>query len=419
MKIGVIADDFTGATDAASFIVKHGLTTIQLAGVSNTTAPLDADAFVISLKTRSCPVDEAVQQSLEACQWLLNQGCTLIYFKYCSTFDSTEQGNIGPVTEALMAHLQTEQTLICPALPINGRTLYQGNLFVFDQLLSESGMRHHPITPMRDANILRVMESQSQGKAGLLDWQTIQQGVDACHLRIQNLAKQQAHFVVCDTLSDTDLLTIARSTLDFPLLTGGSGLVGALAAVAVESGQVTATFTTSTTTNKPNTKGIVISGSCSQMTNKQVANYQSHAPSLKVDIEQCLNNKAYIDELENWCLEQPNTPYFPMVYATVPPEELQDIQAKFGPTVAEKVEHLFHELVHRLAHQQFSTFISAGGETSGTVTQALGIEQFRIGAEIAPGVPWVSSLDNTTKLALKSGNFGDEDFFQKAQDMTS
>ncbi|MBY5944673.1 3-oxo-tetronate kinase [Photobacterium rosenbergii] len=416
MKIGVIADDFTGATDAAGFIVKSGLRVIQLSGAGQNSNTIDADALVVSLKTRSCPPQEAIEQSLAACDWLLEQGCTLIYFKYCSTFDSTAEGNIGPVTEALMKRLEVSSTLVCPALPVNGRTVYQGNLFVFHQPLSESGMKHHPITPMTDSNLLRLIEAQTHGKAGLLNWQTINKGVDSTHVVLHQLVTNGTQFVVCDTLCDENLEVLGEIAQHHRLVTGGSGLVGAIAKAITHTKRLTTDRQQETLAPTKVVNGVVISGSCSEMTNRQVAAYKAKAPSYKIAIDRCLNEPDYIDEVVKWVIINVNTEHLPMVYATAPADELHQIQQQYGQAASIKIEALFHQLVQQLYTLGFNTFISAGGETSGTITQALSVDCFKVGPEIVPGVPWVFSLDGEIQLALKSGNFGNEDFFLRAQE---
>ncbi|EHI5143399.1 four-carbon acid sugar kinase family protein [Vibrio alginolyticus] len=415
MKIGVIADDFTGATDAASFMVKSGLSVIQVSGVEAINQPLPkTEAIVVSLKTRSCDKTLAISQSLQACDWLLNQGCKQIYFKYCSTFDSTAEGNIGPVTQALMARLDVKSTILCPALPVNGRTVYQGNLFVYQELLNESGMKNHPITPMTDSNLMRLMTLQTGQKTGLLSWQSIQEGEKHASSVLESLSTQGVAFIVCDALNDNELDVIAQLCKDHRLVTGGSGLAGALAGL-----QGRDLLEKDTGWRVPNSKntGVVLSGSCSVMTNQQVATYQKLAASYKVDVDRCVQDEDYADVIEEWVINQTKQRYYPMIYATVGSEELREIQCRHGAGVSDKVEALFHQLVVRLHKQGYQNFISAGGETSGTVTQALEINQFKVGVEIAPGVPWVSSLDGNINLALKSGNFGNENFFREAQDI--
>lgn len=359
IKIGVIADDFTGATDIASFLVENGLPTVQINGVPTGKMPEAIDALVISLKTRSCPVVEATQQSLAALSWLQQQGCKQIYFKYCSTFDSTAKGNIGPVTDALMDALDTPFTVFSPALPVNGRTVYQGYLFVMNQLLAESGMRHHPVNPMTDSYLPRLVEAQSTGRCGVVSAHVFEQGVDAVR---QELARK-----------------------------AGRPLAG---------------------------RGVVLSGSCSQMTNRQVAHYRQIAPAREVDVARCLSIEtlaAYAHELAEWVLGQESV-LAPLVFATASTDALAAIQQQYGAQKASQaVETLFSQLAARLAAEGVTRFIVAGGETSGVVTQSLGIKGFHIGPTISPGVPWVNALDKPVSLALKSGNFGDDAFFSRAQ----
>lgn len=416
MRIGVIADDFTGATDAASFIVKNGLSAVQFSGIPSQDISFSDGALIVSLKSRSSDPKDAVTDSLQACRWLRKQGCSLIYFKYCSTFDSTEQGNIGPVTEALMAELKVQSCVLCPSLPVNGRTVYQGNLFVFDTLLSESGMKDHPITPMTDSNVLRLIENQSSEKAGLVDWVTVSKGVSKVKSRVEELTEQGMRFIVCDAISESDLLTIGAEAQHHKLVTGGSGLVGAIANHLSQKASTQESNRSLSTSISASENGIVLSGSCSLMTNQQVANYQTMAPSFKLDVEQCINNEAYGNEVLTWVLRHRENRYFPLVYATVEAKELQTIQAQYGSQASVAVERVFHGLVKQLYSCGFNTFVSAGGETSGTVTQALDVTGFRVGKEIAPGVPWVNSLDGEIMLALKSGNFGAPDFFEQAQE---
>lgn len=413
MKLGVIADDFTGATDIAGFLVENGLSTLQLSGVPEHDGYLPrVDAVVISLKSRSCPAGEAVRDSLAALAWFQARGCTRIYQKYCSTFDSTAAGNIGPVTDALLAALGQDFTLICPALPVNGRTVYQGNLFVGALPLAESGMRHHPITPMQDSNLLRLMEGQAQGRAGLVPFATIDKGAAAIAGAFEQLAEDGVRYAVVDTLTEQHLLDIATAALDLPLVTGGSGLAIGLARQlgscdlqgAREAGW------------PRGSRAVVLSGSCSEMTNRQVARYRQHAPALALDVARCLEDADYPAELAQWVLAQPLTPA-PLVYATTSPGELARIQESHGQQAAsDAVEHCFARLAQLLQGTGVDGFIIAGGETSSRITQALGVKAFHIGPQIAPGVPWVRAIDAPLSLALKSGNFGDEDFFDKAQE---
>ncbi|RTY57016.1 four-carbon acid sugar kinase family protein [Pantoea sp. YU22] len=414
-RLGIIADDFTGATDIASFLVQNGLPTIQFNGVPQQHDALTAQAIVISLKSRSCPAEQAIAQSLAALRWLQEQGCDRFYFKYCSTFDSTEQGNIGPVTDALLAALGETQTAISPALPVNGRTVYLGHLFVGEQLLSDSGMRHHPVTPMRDSNLLRLMERQAAGKAGLIAAPLLDQGAQAVRDRLSELKAQGVNYVVLDALHEQHLLTQGEALRDMRLVTGGSGL-----AIGLARQWATADSDRADAENAGRPQGeraVVISGSCSQMTNLQVSAYRQQAPAREVEVARCLDNvDAYAQTLCDWVVAHSDQPLAPLLYATADAQQLQAIQHEYGAQrSSEVVEQLFAAVTRELKARGWQRFIVAGGETSGVVAQSLGVTAFHIGPTISPGVPWVRDIHQPLSLALKSGNFGDELFFRRAQ----
>ncbi|MFC7778160.1 3-oxo-tetronate kinase [Pantoea sp. GCM10028869] len=414
MRLGVIADDFTGATDIASFLVQNGLPTIQFNGVPESHDALSAQAIVISLKSRSCPVQQAIDQSLAALQWLQQQGCDRFYFKYCSTFDSTEQGNIGPVTDALLAALGETQTVISPSLPVNGRTVYQGYLFVADQLLSESGMRHHPVTPMTDSNLVRLMTRQAKGQAAVINAAQLDQGADAVRAQLDTLKAQGINYVVLDALHEQHLLTQGEALKQTRLVTGGSGLaIGIARAWATQQQNSDAEHA-----GRPQgDRAVVISGSCSQMTNRQVQAYRQQAPSHEVLVERCLDNtESYAQELCDWVAAHHQSDLAPLLFATADAQQLQAIQQQYGAArSSEAVEQLFAAVTRELKTRGWQRFIVAGGETSGVVAQSLGVTAFHIGPMISPGVPWVRDIHQPLSLALKSGNFGDEQFFARAQ----
>ncbi|ADP11907.1 conserved uncharacterized protein [Erwinia sp. Ejp617] len=415
MRLGVIADDFTGATDIASFLVQNGMSTVQLNGVPAEARQINADALVVSLKSRSCPPEKAVDDSLQALMWLQQQGCERFYFKYCSTFDSSAKGNIGPVTDALLKALGESQTVVAPALPVNGRTLYQGHLFVMDQLLCDSGMRHHPVTPMTDSNLLRLMEAQASGKAGLIDSQTLDQGAEAVRAALGALAKQGVNYVVLDALHEQHLLTQGEALSDMRLLTGGSGLAIGLARWWKRG--AADRFHTQTAGAPQGQYAVVLSGSCSEMTQRQVAHYRQQAAAQCIDIERALSqHEAYVRELCDWVVQHKEDVLAPLLYATARPDGLRSVQQRFGAKrSSDAVEQLFAAVARELQQRGWQRFIVAGGETSGVVTQSLAIDAFHIGPAISPGVPWVRAVQQPVSLALKSGNFGGEDFFTRAQ----
>ncbi len=342
------------------------------------------------------------------------RGAKKIFFKYCSTFDSTEQGNIGPVTDSLMQAMGESLTVVCPALPVNGRSVHKGYLFVGDVLLNESGMQDHPITPMQDANLVRLMDRQSQGKTGLIDISTIRKGKEAILNALQQQAKENK-YVVVDAITMEDLHVIAEASYDFlNLFTGSSGLGEGIAKQICK--------------NPENIKGVqsrgvprvgasvVLSGSCSEMTQKQVENYKKVGPSFHLDVVECVENSHYIDEVLLWYLVHKQDSFTPMIYSTAGASDLGIWQEKYGQKkLSNAIETFFYRLAERLGNEAVKNFIVAGGETSGSIVQALNIKGFYIGPKISPGVPWVRSLEKDISLALKSGNFGDIDFFEKAQ----
>ncbi|WP_166368418.1 3-oxo-tetronate kinase [Psychromonas sp. SA13A] len=415
MLLGVIADDFTGATDIAGFLVENGMRTIQVNGVPATSTDINADAVVVSLKSRSCPSQQAIDDSVAALKWLQAQGCQQFYFKYCSTFDSTAKGNIGPVTDALLDQLGEDFTIVCPALPVNGRTVFNGHLFVLGQLLSESGMRNHPVTPMTNSNLMQLMDAQSKGETGLIDYQNIEQGADHIVSGFEQLKAQGKRYAVVDAFNATHLDEIGKAVSSLKLITGGSGLAVGIANNWAEHLQDQSEAKKAGYPAKAPT--VIFSGSCSVMTNKQVEDYKAKAPHFAIDIEDCLHKKEYSTQVCDWVINQSTGPLAPIVYATADAKALQLIQQKYGAEVSSQaVENFFSKLAIKLQAQGITNFIVAGGETSGVVTQSLQVDSFHIGPQITPGVPWVKAVNQNLSLALKSGNFGDQTFFTKAQE---
>lgn len=415
--LGCIADDFTGGTDLAGMLVKAGMRTVQLIGVPDGPPPADVDAVVIALKSRTNPVEDAVAESLAALRWLREAGCRQFYFKYCSTFDSTPHGNIGPVAEALMQALDTDFTIACPAFPANGRTLYKGHLFVGDVPLSESGMRNHPLTPMTDANLVRVLQQQAGRKVGLVDYATVSRGDAAIRERFTALRQQGHGLAIVDALSNADLDAIGAACVDLPLVTGGSGIALGLPQNFRRSGLLADNVVADAL---PKTGGLraVISGSCSVATQKQVEVMRASFPSFGIDPLRLARGEDLVAAALDWAsariAQQPV-----LIYATATPDTVKQVQAELGVAQAgELVENALAEIARGLVRLGVGQMLVAGGETSGAVVKALGVKGLRIGAEIDPGVPWTSTLhDDGTQplaLALKSGNFGSEDFFLKA-----
>ncbi|RJG03625.1 3-oxo-tetronate kinase [Noviherbaspirillum sedimenti] len=418
--LGCIADDFTGGTDLAGMLVKAGMRTVQLIGVPTEPIADDVDAVVIALKSRTSPVDQAVSESLAALRWLQSAGCKQIYFKYCSTFDSTPRGNIGPVTEALMTALGAEFTIACPAFPANGRTIYKGYLFVGEMLLSESGMRNHPLTPMTDSNLVRVMQQQTERKVGLVDSAVVDQGAAAIGERIAGLRERGYGLAIVDALSDVHLESIGAACADMPLITGGSGIALGLPENFRRRGLLSRTVAADVLAATGGLRA-VISGSCSVATQRQVALMRASFPAFKIDPLLLARGEDLVSAALDWAGgrigKQPV-----LIYATATPETVKQAQLELGAEQAGGlVENALAEIAKGLVRLGVGQMIVAGGETSGAVVNALGIKGLRIGPEIDPGVPWTTTLPHDASvqplaLALKSGNFGSEDFFLKAWD---
>ena len=412
MILGVIADDFTGATDVAGMLVGAGMRTVQVIGVPDGPPP-QADAVVVALKSRTAPVDAAVAESLAAQRWLREGGARQFYFKYCSTFDSTPEGNIGPVAEALMAALGTDFTIACPAFPENGRTVFRGHLFVGDQLLSDSGMRHHPLTPMTDANLVRVLQAQSRGRVGLAGHDVVARGPGALRDRLAELREGGTRLAVVDAIDNAALRTIAAACIDLPLLTAGSGVALGLPAAYEARGWLQPSAAAAELPAVGG-RGAVLAGSCSQATHAQVAHWRDQGwPAMRIDAPTLMADPGATARTLAWIEAQGDQPV--LVYTTASPEEVKASQAALGTQAAgERVERFLADVAVALVDRGVRRLVVAGGETSGAVVKALGVKQFRIGAPIDPGVPWTQAEGRPLRLALKSGNFGAVDFFSKA-----
>jgi uncharacterized protein YgbK (DUF1537 family) len=417
LLLGCIADDFTGATDLANTLVRQGMRTVQLFGppAADTEVP-EAEAVVIALKSRTNPVDEAITQSLAALNWLQTAGAEQFFFKYCSTFDSTPEGNIGPVTEALLDALQQNFTIACPAFPENGRTICHGHLFVGPQLLSESGMRNHPLTPMTDSSLVRVLAAQTRHAVGLVDHHTVAAGPEQIRAAFSALQAEGKHHAIVDALSDGDLLTIGAACADMKLLTGGSGVALGLPENFRRRGKLPADTVADQLPSVPG-PAVVLSGSCSQATLAQVAHMQKSRPSFQLDATTLAAGEDQAGAALAWAIGQmADGP--PLIYASATPEEVRAAQDKLGRARAgELLEAAMAKIAKGLVAAGVRRLVIAGGETSGAVVQALAVNGIRIGPQIDPGVPWTTTLGQPAlALALKSGNFGTEDFFLKALD---
>ena len=423
--IGCIADDFTGATDLASNLVRSGMRTVQVIGVPagpDADAVVDADAIVVALKSRTIPAEQAVQQSLQALHWLQRQGVEQVYFKYCSTFDSTPAGNIGPVTDALLDALHGPDqgfTIVCPAFPENQRTVFMGHLFVGEQLLSDSGMRSHPLTPMTDANLVRVMQAQTRRKVGLVTHGTVALGSAAIRARLQTLQAHGIAVAVIDAVSNGDLMQIGQALAGMKLVTAGSGIAIGLPQNFSQRGLLGASAAADTLPVANGLKAI-ISGSCSLATNAQVAQFrQDGGAAFAVDPLALAAGDDVVGAALAWAV--PRLGAGPvLIYASADAAAVQQVQNQLGAAQAgEIVERALSSIAQGLIAAGVRQLVVAGGETSGAVVQALSVQRMTIGPQIAPGVPWTAVTSplcpaETLHMALKSGNFGAPDFFAQA-----
>lgn len=404
MLLGCIGDDFTGSSDLANTLAKVGMRTVQYCGIPDTPAASDVQAGVVALKSRSIPASEAVRQSLDALRWLQDQGCTQIFFKYCSTFDSTAQGNIGPVTDALAAELNAHKVIVCPAFPGAGRSIYQGYLFVKDSLLNESGMENHPLTPMKDANLRRLMSAQSKYSVGHVPAEVVFEGADAITKRLTAEHEAGHRSIIVDALRDSDLMAIGAAAKDLPLVTGGSGVaLGLPANFDIRPAPVP--------WQSQSGKAVVLSGSCSTATRAQITHHLDHHAGLKINPEAVIAGTQTPEMVAVWLMQ---TDGIPIAYSSADPEDVAAIQARFGTDRAAQVlEDFFGQVAIQLRDLGASRILTAGGETSGAVVSALKITTLDIGPEIDLGVPALRAGPDLV-IALKSGNFGSVDYFEKA-----
>ncbi|WP_227272181.1 3-oxo-tetronate kinase [Roseobacter weihaiensis] len=404
MKLGCIGDDFTGSSDLANTLAKQGMRVVQYSGIPSGPAAPDVEAGVVALKSRSIAPDDAVAQSLAALEWLMAQGCTQFFFKYCSTFDSTRQGNIGPVADALADALAADRVIVCPAFPGTGRSVYQGHLFVNDRLLNESGMENHPLTPMTDADLRRWMAPQSKYALGHVAAQTVFTGADAISAALDAEHAAGKRHIVVDAIRDEDLMQIGRAATDLKLVTGGSGVALGLPA------NFGCTPGTPEWERQPGA-ALALSGSCSNATRTQVAWHARRHPTREVRAEDIIEASVTPATVLDWALGEKG---LPLVYSSADPEVVKAVQDRFGREVAAiAIETFFADLARLAVADGVTRIITAGGETSGAVVEALDLEELRIGPEIDPGVPALRAGPHLV-VALKSGNFGAEDFFQKA-----
>jgi 3-dehydrotetronate 4-kinase len=404
MLLGCIGDDFTGSSDLANTLAKGGMRTVQFTGVPDAPAGADIQAGVVALKSRSVDPADAVQQSLAALDWLQRQGCQQIFFKYCSTFDSTPQGNIGPVADALAEALDAHKVIVCPAFPGTGRSIFQGHLFVKDQLLSESGMQNHPLTPMLDADIRRWLAAQTKYSVGHVPVEQVFAGSQQITQGLENQHRAGHRHIVVDAIRDADLIEIGKAAKGLPLVTGGSGVALGL------PGNFGCTPSQVPWVGQAG-KAVALSGSCSATTRAQVARHAAHHPAREIVAADVIDGRLAPRDIADWLLAAQGVP---LAYSSAEPGDVATVQNLYGSAASSHALEEFFAQVARLCVEAGATrIITAGGETSGAVVEALALGSLEIGPEIDPGIPALRARPDLV-IALKSGNFGAEDFFEKA-----
>ncbi len=406
MLLGCIGDDFTGSSDIANTLAKGGMKVTQYNGIPSTVAEKTVEAGVVSLKSRTIAVEEAVEQSINAAKWLLEQGCEQIFFKYCSTFDSTPKGNIGPVAEALAEFLNEDQVLFCPAFPATGRSIYQGHLFVNDVLLSDSGLKDHPLTPMTDSDLRRWLAYQTNWSVKHIPHSCVQAGIGEV---VQEMQDGAPAFYIADAIRDEDLIVLGKAAKGRKLLTGGSGLALGLPQNFRDNGRIESA---GKLWEKAHGKALILSGSCSVATRSQVESYKDKHPSLELTAGEIFNDIQTPKKVCEWIMQQSDTP---LVYTSADPVVVKAAQHEFGrELIADKIESFMGEVATTMVENGVKCIVSAGGETSGAIVTALKIDAMEIGPEIAAGVPALRDKRQDLVLALKSGNFGEKEFFEDA-----
>jgi len=404
MKLGCIGDDFTGSSDLANTLAKGGMRATQYTGVPDGPADPGVEAGVVALKSRSIPVADAVAMSLDALAWLKAQGCTQFFFKYCSTFDSTPEGNIGPVTDALADALDAHQVIVCPAFPGTGRSVFQGHLFVNDTLLSESGMQNHPLTPMTDSDLRRWLAPQTNSSVGHVGPGPVFAGANAIATALADQHEAGHRLIVVDAIRDEDLRAIGAAARDLPLITGGSGVaLGLPANFGCTPGPVP--------WDGQEGRAVALSGSCSTATRAQVAHHADRHPTREIVASEVIDGTLSADSLADWLMAQDG---IPLAYSSADPEQVRAVQDTYGrEQSAAALETFFANVARAVRAKGATRIITAGGETSGAIVEGLTLETLDIGPEIDPGVPALRAAPDLV-VALKSGNFGAVDFFEKA-----
>ena len=419
--LGAIADDLTGATDLALMLTSAGFHTLVVVGSARPTNDeiKSFDAIVVALKSRTAPRKRAVAESVAAASWLIALGAERLYIKYCSTFDSTADGNIGPVICAILDQVTAPLTVVVPSFPANGRTVYQGHLFVGDRLLEQSSMREHPLTPMRDSDVVRLLRIQASEAVGLVPLDVVRAGSAAIYAALEHLATSQVRLAVVDATSDDDLAVIAAATTHLAVLTGGSALAAHLSlpsAVRGTVGDPTCRSVDATTVNTNQGLGkasrVVLSGSASATTQRQVRRALRVGNGLKLqadDVRTAAEREQWVNRVAAMVADSPLL----TIYTVAETSDLGD------SADAALLEIALGELAAQVVANGVAEMIIAGGETSGAVIDALDVQTLQMFPALSPGVGWARATradGSTMDVVLKSGNFGNDDLFVTAWD---
>jgi 3-dehydrotetronate 4-kinase len=418
MLLGCITDDLTGATDLALTLTRGGMRTVQVMDAPQGGADFEHfDAVVVAQKSRTIPAASAVAMALESAEALLACGARQLFFKYCSTFDSTDSGNIGPVADALLDRLKEEFTIACPAFPTNKRTIYMGNLFVGELPLAESPMKDHPLTPMHDSNLVRVLQKQSKRKVGLIPLSVVECGSADIRKEFSRARLRHESYAIIDAITDQHLLEIGSAAAELRLITGGSGVALGLPANFMRQGYLKQNRA-SQSMLAPSGRALILAGSCSEATRSQVRTaIEAGIPSYRLEPAHLAKNMQLTDDACAWAMKQSaDEPV--LIYSSADPVAVSAAQELLGRNRAgQLVEDALAATARRLVECGFTRIVVAGGETSGAVVNGLNVKALEIGPEIDPGIPWTRNVGEPhLVLALKSGNFGGPDFFLKAWD---
>jgi uncharacterized protein YgbK (DUF1537 family) len=419
LLLGAVADDYTGASDLANALNRNGLSTIQTIGVPAPGLEVDeAEAIVVALKIRSIEAQQAVEAATAAYDWLAARGAKHVMYKVCSTFDSTDAGNIGPVAEALGAKARGGCALVTPAFPETGRTVYLGHLFVGMTPLSESPLKDHPLNPMHDSNLVRVLQRQSKGSVGLIDLMTVEQGAEAVSRARAELSTQGYGTAIVDAVFERDLEALGEAAAQSAFSVGASGL-GLGLARALAHGRMGSAHVA--TLDAVGGSAAILAGSCSRATLEQIAAVEKDIPVLRLSSEALIKGAGETDRALNWAKDRIGAG--PVVIASSEaPEQVAALQSRYGRDKSgQAIEHALAEIASGLVDFGVRRLVVAGGETSGAAVDRLGVSAFRLGPEIAPGVPLMRTVGRKggeLQMALKSGNFGGRDFFTRALSMT-